>query len=92
MLEGVDPATSGIPRSKAEWNAFRAGDVTIPNGEIMGVAIESQDWLDFQRAQKDGWKPLWRDRILGETDEEADAERLREALARPIPERTRSDE
>jgi len=90
MLESVDPAKSGIPRSKGEWEAFREGFLTIPNGEIMSVAIQSQDWLEFQQAQKDGWKPSWRGRTLSETDEEEDAERLREALARPVIKRPRS--
>ena len=83
MLESIDPANSGIPRNKAEWEAFREGSMTIPNGEIMSVAIEPKGWLEFQQAQKDGWKPTWSMRTLSADEEEAQAARARELIAQP---------
>lgn len=92
MLEDIDPTTSGIPRNEDEWKDFKDGNVVISNGEIMTTAIDPAGWQAFQQAQKDGWKPTWRGRTLNGTDEEAEAERLRELLARPPLERPHPNE
>lgn len=92
MLEDIDPTTSGIPRNEDEWKDFKDGNVVISNGEIMTTAIDPVGWQAFQQAQKGGWKPTWRGRTLSETDDETEAERLRELLARPPLERPCPDE
>lgn len=92
MLVAIDSDQKALPAHKAEWNHAMDNAFVVPDAEITTVAIDPEGWLEFRTAVLDGWKPSWRDRALDETDEEADAKRLREALARPILERHRSDE
>ena len=92
MLVAIDSDQKALPAHKAEWNHAMDNGFVVPDAEITTVAIDPEGWLEFRAAVLDGWKPSWRDRTLGKTSEEADAERLRDALTRPILERPSTDE
>jgi asparagine synthetase B (glutamine-hydrolysing) len=92
MLAIIDSNQKALPAHKAEWNHAMDNGFVVPDAEITTVAIDPEGWLEFRAAILDGRKPSWRDRTVSETDEEADTERLREALARPVAKRLRPDE
>jgi hypothetical protein len=92
MLAAIDGDQKALPAHKAEWNHAMDNGFVVPDAEITSVAIDPEGWLEFRAAVLNGWQPSWRNHTLSETDEEAEAERLKELLARPVVKRLRSNE